>query len=243
MAAAAVAVPEHKLSESPNSRTIDIFDWTITAKTGPISSANRCDALQASLGIPLPEMTFGYNLLQITHRSSGWTYAFRVEDALIGVKNGPLEDGDGGVKVGYAEAWLKSRSVSSQSDLVTSLVMQQHSPTHTLPHRTSADSGIPMPQTLTTKPYDWTYTTTYAGSIDAAGSRNAQWVPGEPTNTQHAIPIAELSRPDPILFYAEVPLFEDELHDNGASHLLVRIVRPSSIFPPEPAHPTGACSA
>lgn len=35
----------------------------------------------------------------------------------------------------------------------------------------------------------------------------------------------ELTRPDPILFYAEVPLYEDELHDNGSSHLLVRIVR------------------
>lgn len=26
------------------------------------------------------------------------------------------------------------------------------------------------------------------------------------------------------MFYAEIPLFEDELHDNGSSHLLVRIV-------------------
>lgn len=65
----------------------------------------------------------------------------------------------------------------------------------------------------------------YAGSSDEAGSGNAQWIPGESTNAQHTIPIAELSRPDPILFYAEIPLFEDELHDNGASHLLVRIVR------------------
>jgi type 2A phosphatase activator TIP41 len=101
-----------------------------------------------------------------------------------------------------------------------------------------------MPQTLTTKPYDWTYTTTYAGSLDAAGSRNALWVPSEPTNTHHTIPIAELSRPDPILFYAEVPLFEDELHDNGVSNLLVRIVRLSSApSPSEPTHPIGARSA
>lgn len=107
--AAAVAVPKHKLSESPNSRAIEIFDWTVTAKTGPISTAARCDALQASLGIPLPEMLFGHNLLQIKHRQSGWTYAFRVDDALRSVKSGPLEDGDGGVKVGYADAWLKSR--------------------------------------------------------------------------------------------------------------------------------------
>jgi len=91
--------------------------------------------------------------------------------------------------------------------------------------RTGPDSQIPLPQTVAMKPYDWTYTTTYAGSSDDAGSGNVQWVLGESTNVQHTIPIAELSRPDPILFYAEIPLFEDELHDNGASHLLVRIVR------------------
>ena len=107
--APATAVPQHKLFESPNSRAIEIFDWTVTAHTGPISSAAHCEALQASLGIPHPEMMFGYNLLQIKHRPSGWTYSFRVEDALKGVKSGALEDGDGGVKVGYADAWLKSR--------------------------------------------------------------------------------------------------------------------------------------
>lgn len=36
--------------------------------------------------------------------------------------------------------------------------------------------------------------------------------------------MAELTRQDPIMFYAEIPLFEDELHDNGSSILLVRIV-------------------
>ena len=107
--AAAVAVPEHKLSESPNSRAIEIFDWTVTAQTGPISNATHSDELHAALGIPLPEMTFGSNLLQITHRPTGWSYAFRAEDALKGVKNGPLGAGDGGVKVVYADSWLKSR--------------------------------------------------------------------------------------------------------------------------------------
>ena len=34
----------------------------------------------------------------------------------------------------------------------------------------------------------------------------------------------ELARHDPILFYAQTLLFEDELHDNGSSSLLVRLV-------------------
>ena len=104
-----MSVPQHKLSETPNSRSVEINDWLITASTNPISNAGETDALQAKLGIPLPEMTFGNNYLALEHRSSGWKYAFCTGDALADVKNGEMGDGDGGVKVGYADAWLKSR--------------------------------------------------------------------------------------------------------------------------------------
>lgn len=105
----AVAVPQHKLSETPNSRTIEINGWVITASTNPISSASESDALQASLGFPLPEMTFGSNYLSLEHQPSGWKMMFDTHNALKCVKEGELGDGDGGVKVGYADAWLKSR--------------------------------------------------------------------------------------------------------------------------------------
>lgn len=81
-----------------------------------------------------------------------------------------------------------------------------------------------MPKTVLAKPYDWTYTTMYSGhEVNCPAS--ISWTPANSDDPTHAIPIAELSRQDPILFYAEIPLFEDELHDNGASHLIVRIVR------------------
>lgn len=80
-----------------------------------------------------------------------------------------------------------------------------------------------MPKTVPTKPYDWTYTTVYPGHTSSP-SDEAHWKPADLENSLHTIPIAELTRQDPILFYAEIPLFEDELHDNGASHFLVRIV-------------------
>lgn len=127
----AIALPKHSLLESPNSRSILIGKWRITASTNPISNASQCDALQANLGIPLPEMTFGNNILKLEYRPSGrfdtdndndsengedepeedqgWIYEFNTENALQGVKKGELEPGDGGVKVNYADAWLKSR--------------------------------------------------------------------------------------------------------------------------------------
>ena len=46
------------------------------------------------------------------------------------------------------------------------------------------------------------------------------WKPANPDTPSNATPLAELSRQDPILFNAEVPLFEYELHDNGASVLV-----------------------
>ncbi|KZV62375.1 type 2A phosphatase activator TIP41 [Peniophora sp. CONT] len=201
----AVQLPDHNLHESPHTRGISINKWKINATTRPISSASELDALQSSLGgLPLPEMTFGSNELELVHESSGWKYVFRTEEALRGVKNGELGEGDGGVKVGYADEWLKSRTIP--------------------------DSTIPLPKTEPTKPYDWTYTTTYAGHPDAEEPAT-EWREEDPAISNYGIPIAELTRPDPILFYAEIPLYEDELHDNGASSYLVRIrVMPTCIF-------------
>ncbi|KZT24567.1 type 2A phosphatase activator TIP41 [Neolentinus lepideus HHB14362 ss-1] len=198
-------IPQHKLLESPNSRTIEVNDWVITAITNPIANAADCDALQSTLGIPLPEMTFSRNSLELEHRPSGWKYCFMTKDALKAVKAGELGEGDGGVKVGYADAWLRSR--------------------------TGPSSSLPLPETSPTKPYDWTYTTTYLGHTSSDAELPASWVAADAEDKSQSIPISELMRPDPILFYAEIPLFEDELHDNGSSNLLVRIrVMPTCIF-------------
>ncbi|KAJ3735202.1 type 2A phosphatase activator TIP41 [Lentinula guzmanii] len=259
----AIHLPKHTLLESPNSRTILVGSWRITASTNPISNAPQCDQLQSKLGtgndggIPLPEMTFGSNSLKVEWKAGGfigrdkqrkrnrnpdqvgteeqdhaseseaeeenesqWIYEFDTLHALLGVKKGQLGPGDGGVQVGYAEEWLKSR--------------------------TGPSPLLPMPKTVPTRPYDWTYTTTYCGHCPSHVSSstssttsttissqisNSQWISSDSTEAKHQIPLAELTRPDPILFYAEIPLFEDELHDNGSSSLIVRIrVMPTCIF-------------
>ncbi|KAF9534135.1 TIP41-like family-domain-containing protein [Crepidotus variabilis] len=217
-------IPKHTLQESPTTRSITVSNWTITSSTHPISNAPQCDALHASLGgnLPLPEMTFGQNYLSLLHRPTGKAWAFTTDEALRCVKTGELSEGDGPVKVGYADKWLQSR--------------------------TGEGSMMPMPEVVATKPYDWTYTTTYTGhetQLEAdtdissiveprpinEAQRKFKWVDADPEERSQSIPLAELSRPDPILFYAEIPLFEDELHDNGSSSLLVRIrVMPTCFF-------------
>eukprot|EP00128_Syssomonas_multiformis_P016946 Colp12_sorted_trinity150504_noHs@4177 len=72
-------------------------------------------------------------------------------------------------------------------------------------------------------PFDWTYTTTYKGEIEN-GENGSVTV----ESTNEGIDIERLKRPDPIVFFDEVPLFEDELADNGSATLSVKVrVMPS----------------
>ncbi|EEH49229.2 uncharacterized protein PADG_05308 [Paracoccidioides brasiliensis Pb18] len=73
------------------------------------------------------------------------------------------------------------------------------------------------------KPFDWSYSTDYKGSL----SPDAK--PFEPSSSP--IPIELLKRPDPILFFDEVMLYEDELADNGIAMLSCKIrVMPSRLL-------------
>lgn len=66
------------------------------------------------------------------------------------------------------------------------------------------------------KPFDWSYTPQdYRGEL----------TPNSPTfqETETEIPLSLLRRPDPILFFDDVILYEDELADNGIAMLSVKI--------------------
>lgn len=64
------------------------------------------------------------------------------------------------------------------------------------------------------KPYDWSYSTTYAGTVTPGATDQPQ---RQLQDTHKTIPIELLKRRDPILFFDEVVLFESELDDNGIS--------------------------
>ena len=57
------------------------------------------------------------------------------------------------------------------------------------------------------KPFDWSYSTDYKGTL------RSQSPLFEITTTP--IPLELLKRPDPILFFDEIILYEDEMADNG----------------------------
>lgn len=81
-------------------------------------------------------------------------------------------------------------------------------------HREKTHEGIKE----VVKPFDWSYTTNYKGTI-------TKGKPFETPTLQDAkpIPIELLRRPDPILFFEEVVLYESELDDNGISVLSCKV--------------------
>ncbi|XP_070156261.1 TIP41-like protein [Polyergus mexicanus] len=71
------------------------------------------------------------------------------------------------------------------------------------------------------KPFDWTFTTSYTGTISGF----------EVEETNERIDIDKLRQKDKIMFYHDLTLFEDELHDNGIAVNSVKIrVMPTSFF-------------
>ncbi|EMC93147.1 hypothetical protein BAUCODRAFT_158903 [Baudoinia panamericana UAMH 10762] len=159
--------------------------WNVTTRKQPILKAEPIEALSNELGIPIPEMIFGDNIVSLTHIKTGWSLEFNARDALDKVS----KTEEGMLQVAVAEQWKKERS---HQDEVKQVV----------------------------KPFDWSYSTDYKGSTHPGEALGA-W---EQT-TQERFPIRTdlLSRPDPILFFDTVDLYEDELADNGIALLSVKL--------------------
>lgn len=166
------------LSAATKSHTQNRF--RISSRKLPISKSGAIDDLTERIGIPMPEMIFGDNMVSLTHVPSGWSMSFNTPDALDAVDKTDKKM----LKVAYARDWESTREGTTQK--IKEAV----------------------------KPYDWSYSTEYAGTVDA----NPAF---QPTDKQ--IPIELLKRRDPILFFDEVVLYESELDDNGISIYSVKV--------------------
>lgn len=152
--------------------------FRVSTRKLPISKAAAIDAMTDRIGIPMPEMIFGDNLVDVAHGPTGWSMAFNTHDALDAVD----KTGRHMLKVAYARDWESTREGT----------------THKIKE--------------VVKPYDWSYSTTYCGSVAPGNAPEPSFRP-----TDRQIPIELLKRRDPILFFDEVVLYESELDDNGIS--------------------------
>ena len=65
------------------------------------------------------------------------------------------------------------------------------------------------------KPFDWSYSTGYKGTVQKSTP------PFQPS--EKPIPLELLKQPDPIIFFDEVMLYEDEMADNGITLLSCKV--------------------
>ncbi|KAI6216715.1 TIP41-like protein [Aphelenchoides fujianensis] len=71
-------------------------------------------------------------------------------------------------------------------------------------------------------PFDWTFTSEYGGTV-GEGVRVEE--------TSERIDLEKLKRPDPLLFYDAIQLYEDELADNGTGEMEVKVrAMPTNFF-------------
>lgn len=167
------------LARSTKTHTQKNFE--IVTRKLPISKAAPIEAMEKSLGIPVPEMIFGDNVVGLHHKPSGWSFSFNAYDALDAVG----KTAENMLQVAYARDWASSRENSSGD--INKIV----------------------------NPYDWSYSTAYAGTLEQGSKAFAA--------TDKAIPLELLKRRDPILFFDEVVLYESELDDNGVSLYSVKV--------------------
>jgi type 2A phosphatase activator TIP41 len=179
--------------------SITINDWSIYTIKKPILNSPELDNLsETRFSFPLPEMIFGNNVVRLVNDKTGETIEFNALDALDSL------DDDCKFKVSYHEEWLSARrSKSSTSSEKSEKALKENS---------NKDIAKLTDNLDTLKPYDWTYSPNYLGTT------NIKFTP-----TDEKIPIDKLLKPDPILFFDESILFEDELGDNGISIFSTKI--------------------
>ncbi|GMM58975.1 Tip41 protein [Maudiozyma humilis] len=181
--------------------SMTLGSWTVSSQKRPILNAGELETWEkehlGGLGA-LPEMIFGNNYVQILDEERGWGLEFNALDALKLVK---LEDS--GIRVAHSQDWMASKLKAQQEQ-----------------HGSAADGDVDMSAALEiVKNYDWTYTTNYEGTAIGPRAGEYEWR----VDNSVKLPVGLLSRPDPILYFDDMILFEDELADCGISMLNVKI--------------------
>lgn len=182
--------------------------WVIGSNKTHITPLECMDQIGEEANLTPPEMVFGSNQLVLFHKPTGFCYAFLAVEALKGAHFPP-----------------------PASDQAADIVAQQQLKVHVAKNTASTDDVKELDIS-----YDWTYTTDYKGNLQRLiqQAEKATWERKDDirveTTTQR-IDLAKLKEREPILWFDEVDLFEDELHDHGISIMSIKVrVMPSGFY-------------
>ncbi|KAK8050565.1 hypothetical protein PG994_012295 [Apiospora phragmitis] len=176
--------------------------FAITTRKLPISKSAPIAAMEARLGIPVPEMIFGDNVVAVRHAPTGWRIEFNAYDALDAVDKTDKNM----LQVAYAKSWSASREQTSAG---IKEVVKPYDWSYSTTYR-----GTTTPPSST-------------NTSDGENNETPNLTPvgpaeDDPTRPAKQIPLELLKRRDPILFFDDVVLYESELDDNGISMLSVK---------------------
>lgn len=215
--------------------------FEVASRKLPISKAGPIEALEKDLGIPVPEMIFGDNLVSVTHLPTGWRVEFGARDALDAVD----KTGDNMLQVAYAGEWSASRERTSAGirEVVRPFdwsYSTTYKGTVILPPETvengmsEAEAEADVDATTETgtgtetdkngaSAEDTTEKTqsSESSSSNSSSKRKRRRLTFAPTD--EPIPLELLKRRDPIRFFDDVMLYESELDDNGISVLSAKL--------------------
>ena len=202
---------------SANDSGISIGSWSLECHRGPISSSAEIDAFFDETAVKPPEMVFLANHLTITHLPTGATVSFNTRDALKGCLLDRSKHANPNTAADTASHNSTPSAPSSSSILPASALPARDSIRVTSAAQWVGKEHDVSVQTLDLA-YDWTYTTHYHATVTPPP------LPHQLSYRQHTdpLPLALLQRPDPILWYAVLPLYEDELHDNGVCSVSIK---------------------
>ena len=198
-------------------RGVDLGCWSIECHRGTISASAEIDAFQEETAVKPPEMVFLANHLTLTHLPTGAVFSFNTRDALKGclltdrtAESAPAAAADG------SDASAATHSSSQLASTAVAPRARDEIRVTSAKQWVGKEHGVNV-QTLHLA-YDWTYLTHYRATV----------TPPPPPHTltacEHSapLPLRLLQRPDPILWFCALPLYEDELHDNGVCSVSVK---------------------
>ncbi|KAG6602801.1 uncharacterized protein IUM83_06793 [Phytophthora cinnamomi] len=189
---------------------VRLHGWVIGSNKTHITPIDTVDEIGEAAKLTPPEMVFGKNQLLLFHEPSGVCYNFLAVEALKGAHFPP-----------------------PASDQAQDIVANQQLKVSIAKHNTNKEDVKELDIT-----YDWTYSTDYKGSLQRLTKTEgspATFVKSDEEAkveaTRERINFEKLKEREPILWFEDVGLYEDELHDHGTSAMSVKVrVMPSGFY-------------